>query len=139
MTDEPGGKEAPNGAQSSEGRGIIDASARTRPRIHRSDESGPEEAEELSFLSDVPLKLNVLIGDAAMTLGELMALDSDSTVQLDKPSGEPVDIYIENQKLGKGEVIVLHEKLRIRVLEITSPSREQEEIEGQALEEEQQG
>ena len=139
MTDEPGGKETPDGAQSNESRDVIDASARTRPRIHSFDETGPEKAEELTFLADVPLKLNVLIGDASMTLGELMALESDSVVQLDKPSGEPVDIYVENQKLGKGEVIVLHEKLRIRVLEITSPSPEQGGIKAQAPEEEQQG
>ncbi len=129
----------PDETPSDESREVIDASARTRPRVHSSDETESEEAEELEFLADVPLKLNVLIGDASMTLGELMALESESVVQLDKPSGEPVDIYVENQKLGKGEVIVLHEKLRIRVLEITPPSREQGGTKAQAPEEEQQG
>ncbi len=107
---------------------VIDAAARTRPRIHAPDAAEPElEIEGLTFLSDVPLRLNMVLGQATMSLGEVIALESDSIVQLDKLSGDPVDIFVENQKLGTGEVIVLHEKLRVRLLEVTSPSREKED------------
>ena len=102
---------------------IIDASARTRPRIHDVD-AEPEKVGDLEFLGDVPLKLSMVLGESDMTLGEVIALEADSVVQLGKPSGEPIDIYVENQMLGKGEVIVLHDKVRVRVLEITRPSRE---------------
>ena len=86
---------------------------------------------DLAFLADVPLRLNIVLGEVTMPLGEVIALETDSIVQLDKLSGEPIDIYVENQKLGKGEVIVLHEKLRVRLVEVTSPSREREEPETQ--------
>jgi flagellar motor switch protein FliN/FliY len=77
----------------------------------------------------------MVLGETDMTLGEVIALDADSVVQLGKPSGEPIDIYVENQMLGKGEVIVLHDKVRVRVLEITRPSRERFEQETRRPEE----
>ena len=121
-TDNPGGETPEQGGE------VIDTAARTRPRIHSAAAAEPEiEIEDLTFLSDISLKLNMVLGEATMSLGEVIALEGDSIVQLNKPSGDPVDIFVENQKLGTGEVIVLHEKLRVRLLEVTSPSREKEE------------
>lgn len=99
---------------------IIDAAAHRTPRV-QGPETGPKGAAGLDFLSDVPLKLSVVLANTTMPVGEVLALGTDSVVQLDKPSGDPVDIYVGNRRLGKGEVVVLQEKLRIRVLEITPP------------------
>ncbi|RJP73390.1 MAG: hypothetical protein C4532_04605 [Candidatus Abyssobacteria bacterium SURF_17] len=101
---------------------VIDATAHRRPRVHGPEADYQKKAAGIEFLADVPLNVNVVLGEATMAVGEILTLDTDSVVQLDKPSGDPVDIYVENQKLGKGEVIVLQEKLRIRVLEMTPPS-----------------
>lgn len=121
MTDGKDHKEAPAEEKASGAGMIIDATARRRPRIHGLEFDHRKGAARLDFLADVPLKVNVVLADTSMPLGEILALGTDSIVQLDKPSGDPVDIYVENQMLGRGEVIVLQEKLRIRVVEITSP------------------
>jgi len=133
MTDASDTGESSGRDRPSEGGDVIDASARTRPRVHAAETKGPEKIGELSFLSDVPLKLNMVLGEASMPLAEAIALEADSVVKLDKLSGEPVDIFVGNQKLGKGEVIVLHEKLRIRVLEITSPFGEEKGSQARGL------
>lgn len=101
---------------------IIDAAKSHRPRIHGLETDNRKGAAGLDFLLDIPLKVNVILAETMISLGEILALETDSVVQLDKPSGDPVDICVENQKLGRGEVVVLHEKLRIRVLEIVPPS-----------------
>jgi flagellar motor switch protein FliN len=106
---------------------VIDAAARRRPRVHDVAEKHEEEAVGLNFLTDVPLRLNVILGETDMSLGEVIGLETGSVVQLDKLSGDPIDIYVENQKLGRGEVVVLHEKIRIRLLEITPPTRSLDE------------
>ncbi|MBI4831961.1 MAG: FliM/FliN family flagellar motor switch protein [Candidatus Lindowbacteria bacterium] len=100
---------------------IIDATAHRRPRIHGLEAEGAKPEEGLDFLRNVTLKVNVVLAETRMSLGDVLALETDSVVQLDKPSGDPVDIYVEDQKMGKGEVIVLQEKLRVRVLEVTPP------------------
>ena len=115
---------------------IIDAAAHRRPRIHGSERGRAEEAAELDFLRDVPLQMSIVLGETAMSLGEVIALEAGSVVQLDKLSGDPIDIYVGNQKLGRGEVVVLHEKIRIRMLEITPPSQGWKESKARNMEEE---
>jgi flagellar motor switch protein FliN/FliY len=128
MIDKPDNNEKQAEQRLDEEGGVIDASARTRPRIHSAKPAEIKiDAKDLDFLGDVPLKLNMVLGKATMSLGEVIALESDSIVQLDKPSGEPVDIYVEDQRLGSGEVLVLHEKIRIRLLEVSSPTTEEQE------------
>jgi flagellar motor switch protein FliN len=101
---------------------IIDAASSRRLRHHKADgDNTPQASFDLGFLADVPLKISIVLAETKMPVRELLALATDSVVQLNKLSGDPVDIYVEDQKLGKGEVIVLQEKLRIRVLEITAP------------------
>ena len=134
MTDAARYKDGPDGKQLPDDTEIIDASARTKPRVHGAEAEESKAVEELSFLGDVPLRLNMVLGEVTMPLGEIIGLEIDSIVRLDKASGDPIDIYVENQKLGKGEVIVLHEKLRIRVLEVISPFRESEESSPQRTE-----
>lgn len=104
---------------------IIDATARRQPRVHEPELDREEEAMDLDFLGEIPLKLNIVLANSTIPLGDILALSKDSIVPLDKLSGDPIDIYVENQKLGRGEVLVLHEKLRIRILEITPPFTEQ--------------
>jgi len=126
MIEEPNHKTPLGEHPSAQDGGVIDASARTRPRVHAaSPADSTAEVKALEFLGDVPLTLNMVLGKAKMSLGEVIALETDSIVQLDKPSGEPVDIYVGNQRLGSGEVLVLHEKIRIRLLEVSSPSPEE--------------
>jgi flagellar motor switch protein FliN/FliY len=98
---------------------IIDATAHRRPRVHGICAEGAKRAEALDFFRDIILKVNVVLAETTMSVGDVLALGADSVVQLDKPSSDPLDIFLEGQKLGKAEVIVLQEKLRIRVLEIT--------------------
>lgn len=126
MTDSGQGKEDAAGQRDtgkSGGSGsVINASGRRRPRVHEPEADRKKEPAGLDFLADIPLKLNVVLATTTMPLGEIISLETDSIVQLEKPSGDPVDILIEDQPLGKGEVIVLHEKLRVRILEVTPPA-----------------
>jgi len=102
---------------------IIDAASSHKSRLSRAADAGPNDTSiGLEFLADVNLKISVVLAETKMPMRELLALGNESVVQLNKLSGEPVDLYLEDQKLGKGEVIVLQEKLRIRLLEVTPPS-----------------
>ncbi len=102
------------------GQTIIDAATSRKSRHQTSPEE--DSVSGIHFLSDVRLRVSVVLAETHMPVRELLSLGTDSVVQMDKLSGDPVDIYVENQKLAKGEVIVLQEKLRIRLLEIVHPS-----------------
>ena len=57
-----------------------------------------------------------------MPVNDLLQLGPGSIIELTKLVGEPLNIYINNKMIAKGEVVVLDEKFGIRVTDITSPT-----------------
>ncbi len=78
---------------------------------------------ELNFdsLLDIPVEISVEIGRTRMIIGELLSLSKGSTIELDKIAGEPVDIYVNDRLLGKGDMVVVNERLGVRITEIITP------------------
>ena len=102
MTDTGNDREGRSAKEPPKSGAIIDAAAQRRPRVYKPEAKRQTGAADLVFLEDVPLKVNVVLAETTMPLGEILALGADSVVQLDKLSGDPVDIYVERQQLGKG-------------------------------------
>jgi flagellar motor switch protein FliN len=75
----------------------------------------------ISLLLDVPLKLTVELGRTTRTVKEILALAPGSVVELDKLSGEAVDILVNEKLIAKGEVVVIDENFGIRITEILDP------------------
>jgi flagellar motor switch protein FliN len=75
----------------------------------------------LDSLLDVPIEISIEIGRTKMTIGDLLSLSKGSIVELKKTAGEAVDIYVNGKLLGKGEVVVVNERLGVRVLKIVAP------------------
>lgn len=53
-------------------------------------------------------------------LADLLNIDDDTVIELDKLAGEPLDIKVNNILLGKAEVVVVNEKYGLRVLEFNT-------------------
>ena len=85
----------------------------------RADANGGE--LNLDSLLDVPIDISIEIGRTKMTIGELLSLRKGSIVELKKSAGESVDIYVNGKLLGKGEVVVVNERLGVRVAKIVAP------------------
>ncbi len=79
-----------------------------------------DDSQNLDFLLDIPLKVTAELGKTTMIINNMLQLAQGSVVELDKTAGEPVDIYVNDKLLGKGEVIVVNEKFGIRITEIIS-------------------
>lgn len=82
----------------------------------------------LDIISDVELPVQVDVGRGRLTIREVVELHRGSILPLNKLSGETVDIRIGGELLATGEVIVIQDKLRIRVVDIVfSPDAEPDE------------
>lgn len=77
--------------------------------------------ERLQLLFDVPLNVTVELGRTKLTLKEVMELGVGSLIELDKLTGEPVDIYVNNKLIARGEVVVIDENFGVRITEIVNP------------------
>ena len=74
----------------------------------------------LSLLKRIPVTLTLEVSSVEVMLADLLEMDDDTVIELDKLAGEPLDIKVNNILLGKAEVVVVNEKYGLRVLEFNS-------------------
>jgi flagellar motor switch protein FliN/FliY len=56
-----------------------------------------------------------------MYIEDVLGLAPGSVVELDKAAGDPVDIFVNDRLVARGEVLVLNENFCVRVNDILSP------------------
>jgi flagellar motor switch protein FliN len=76
---------------------------------------------ELDFILDIPLTLTVELGRNRMLISELLQLGQGSVIELSKLAGEPMDVFINQKLIARGEVVVVNEKFGVRLTDIVSP------------------
>ena len=81
---------------------------------------GEDSGQNLEFLLDIPLKVTVELGRTKLLINNMLQLTQGSVIELSKSAGEPVEIFVNQKLLGKGEVIVVNERFGIRITEIIS-------------------
>lgn len=85
----------------------------------------PKEPEQpvgnLDFILDVPLRVTVHLGSTKMMIRDLLQLGQGSVVELEKLAGEPMDVYIGDKLVARGEVVVVNEKFGVRLTDIMTP------------------
>jgi len=82
----------------------------------------------LDNLLDISVEISVEIGRTKLTIGELLALSKGSIIELNKIAGESVDIYVNDKLLGKGEIVLVNERLGVRIMEILTPKERVQEL-----------
>lgn len=91
------------------------------------DEAGNNGAAGIGLLSDVALRVKVELGRTRMYVEDVLRLNADSVIELDKAAGDPVDIYVNDRHVARGEVLVLNENFCVRVSEIVHQPEQQEQ------------
>jgi len=76
------------------------------------------EKDRLSLIEDVPVTLSVVLGKRKMSLKEILELEQNQIITLNKYVDEPVDIYVNDKFFGYGEIVVENNKVGIRILSI---------------------
>ncbi len=82
--------------------------------------SSQTETKNLDMLLDIPLQVTVELGRTKKTIKDILEMSAGSIVELDKLAGEPVDIFVNQKMIAKGEVVVIDENFGVRVTEILS-------------------
>ena len=81
-----------------------------------------KEKYDIDLILDIPLDVSVELGKVKMIVNDLIQLGQGSIVDLEKPVGEPLEIYINGKLIARGEVVVVDEKYGIRVIDVVSPA-----------------
>ena len=72
----------------------------------------------LRLLADVNLHVKIELGRTRMLVEDVLKLGSGSVIELDKLAGDPVDIYVNDRPVARGEVLVLNDNFCVRISEI---------------------
>ena len=56
--------------------------------------------------------------DSRRPLNQLLRLGRGAVVELDRKVGEPIDIFVNNRLVARGEVIVVEDRLGVTMTEI---------------------
>jgi flagellar motor switch protein FliN len=69
------------------------------------------------FLS-VPLKVTIELGRSRLSIAELLELGYHSVFALNKTAGNNLDIFANNVLIGRGEVVVIEDRVAVKLNEI---------------------
>ena len=80
--------------------------------------AGQPTIEQLSAVYDIPVQLAAVLGKTTMPVSQLLRLGRGAVVELDRKVGEPVEIYVNNRLVARGEVVLVDERLGVTMTEI---------------------
>lgn len=86
------------------------------------DGSFAEAQKEMGLVLDIELPISIELGRTAMLIRDIVKLAPGSIVELDKLSGEPVDLLVNGKMFARGEVVVVDENFAIRITELVTPA-----------------
>jgi flagellar motor switch protein FliN/FliY len=72
----------------------------------------------IDLLSDVNLNVKIELGRTRMLVEDVLKLNEGAVVELDKLAGDPVDVYVNDRHIARGEVLVLNDNFCVRINEI---------------------
>jgi flagellar motor switch protein FliN/FliY len=76
---------------------------------------GEKSDENLKLLFDVKLKFSVRLGTKTFLLKDIVNWDVGQIIELEQMVNEPLDILINNIKVGVGEAVIVEGKFGIKV------------------------
>lgn len=72
----------------------------------------------LEAVYDIPVQISVVLGKTSMQVNHLLKLGRGAVIELDRKVGEPIDIYVNNRLIARGEVVVIEDRIGVTMTEI---------------------
>ena len=72
----------------------------------------------LEVLLGVKVKLTVELGSCQMPMRDVLQFNVSSIVKLDKTAQSPVDLYANQTRIARGEVVVVDDAYGIKITEL---------------------
>lgn len=96
---------------------LTSMSSETDPKAKGGSES---ERISMDLLAGVRVVLEARLGEASMTVEDLMALKSGAIVTLETGLADHVDLYLNEVLVARGEIVAVDGKFGVRVAELSS-------------------
>lgn len=67
------------------------------------------------------MRVTVEFGRSKTTVRDLLKFAKGSVIELEKMSGEPLDVRLNGKLVARGEAVIVNDRFGVRVTEIVSP------------------
>ncbi|MEA2085160.1 MAG: FliM/FliN family flagellar motor switch protein [Thermodesulfobacteriota bacterium] len=84
------------------------------------DESRQSENQSLDFFLDIPMNIKAQLGNAKLTISDVLHMREGSTIELETVAGGTSKLFVNNTLFALGEVVVVDDHLGIRITEFIS-------------------
>jgi flagellar motor switch protein FliN/FliY len=81
--------------------------------------------QAIDLLRDVQLNVKIELGRSRMLVDDVLRLGEGSVVELDKLAGDPVDVFVNDRLVARGEVLVLNDNFCVRINDIVRQELEE--------------
>jgi flagellar motor switch protein FliN/FliY len=75
---------------------------------------------QIDILLDTEVPLEVRLGGVELPIRDVLQLAPGSVVALEKQAGEPLDLYLRDVKFATGHLVVVGDRLGVRIKEVLS-------------------
>lgn len=80
--------------------------------------SGNNDQLSLEPVHNVVVKIQAVLGKTKVNVGELMRMRSGDVIDLDRKAGEPIDVWVNNRLIARGEVVLTDGLLGVALTEM---------------------
>lgn len=74
----------------------------------------------LKPLYDVPMNLKVVLGQTELKVNDLLKLNKGDKIELGKKPSDPVELFINDKLVAKGEIVLIDDKVGVTLTEIVT-------------------
>ena len=69
-------------------------------------------------VNDVPVTVSAVLGKTKIDVASLMRLGDGAVIELDRKVGEPIDLYVNDRLIARGELVMVDGSLGVTMTEI---------------------
>ena len=77
-----------------------------------------DHGREFERFKDVRLRVSFVLGSKRMSLSKVLKLKEGDIIELDKKLEDYLDVYLNGQKFGIGELIIVNDKFSLRLVDL---------------------
>jgi flagellar motor switch protein FliN/FliY len=66
---------------------------------------------------DIGVQLSLEVGRTTMNIRRLLQLNVGTVIELDRPAGDPLDVFVNGRLVAHGEVVMVNEHYGVRFTE----------------------
>jgi flagellar motor switch protein FliN/FliY len=78
---------------------------------------------DLAPVHKVGVRVKAVLGHTRVNIGRLMKLRAGDVIDLDRRAGDPVDIWVNNRLIARGEIVLTDGLLSVALTEMVKQAR----------------